>query len=473
MSAAPVTAEMGATAALVAFACDPAPRGTAATRAAVKDLIVDTVGVAAAGGSTPATALLRSWVDEQYPAQATADAALHPGSAALWGESAGRGPADAALINGTAAHALDWDDAAPSMAMHPAAVLLPTLFALTGRHPATGPDLEEAYCVGSAVFRAVSEALPHGVHYGRGWHNTSTTGRLAATAAAARLVGLTPEQTAHALGIAASAAAGSLANFGTMTKPMHAGLTARDAVMAVGLAQRGFTANPAQLESRGGFFDLFGDHDPARTATLSERLTFWATGWVDDYAIKAYPSCFATQRAIDAGFSLRNELGAGVSQISRLSVTLEAGGLRPLRDSEPTSGLEAKFSLEYTLSVALLTGNVRLSDFTDEAVADPEVAALMRRVELAERPPSSEPGFTVVNALLDGGRELVRQVHHSRGDSHNPLQRHELADKFLQCVGDQRDEASCLAWFDELHALADVEVPQTWQALLAGPPLRP
>ncbi|WP_050793749.1 MmgE/PrpD family protein [Streptomyces viridosporus] len=466
MSVAPPTPQQaGATAQLVGFVCHRDHRAEPAPRAALRGLVVDTVGVAVAGLTTPAAVLVRDWVEDQSPSGASAP----DGTAAVWGTAGRLGPADAALVNGTAAHALDWDDAAPSMAMHPAAVLLPTLFALAARRPVTGAGLVAAYSVGSAVFRAVSEVLPHAVHYGRGWHNTSTTGRLAATAAACRLLGLDTGATAHALGIAASQAAGSLANFGTMTKPMHAGLASRDAVMAVGLATRGFTAHPAQLEARGGFLDLFGDHDPGRTALLGERLEHWVTGWTDDYALKAYPSCFATQRAIDAGISLREELGADPGRIARVEVTLEHGGTRPLRDTGPGNGLEAKFSLEYTLAVALLTGDVRLADFTDEALRRPGVAELMARIELAERPPAAEPGHTVVRLHTDDGRVLVRDVHHSRGDSHRPLSRAELAAKFHQCVG---HGPAARSWFEALHAVPDADDPRDLQALLAGPPAR-
>ncbi|MFI8091942.1 MmgE/PrpD family protein [Streptomyces sp. NPDC086080] len=463
--ASPASQQAGATAQLVGFVCDPDRRPEPAPRAALRGLVADTVGVAVAGLATPAAVLVRDWVEDQVPSGAPAPA----GTATVWGTGRRLGPADAALVNGTAAHALDWDDAAPSMAMHPAAVLLPTLFALAARRPVTGGELVAAYSVGSAVFRAVSEVLPHAVHYGRGWHNTSTTGRLAATAAASRLLGLDTGRTAHALGIAASQAAGSLANFGTMTKPMHAGLASRDAVMAVGLATRGFTAHPAQLEARGGFLDLFGDHDPERTAVLGARLEHWMTAWVDDYAIKAYPSCFATQRAIDAGLSLREELGAGTDRIARVEVTLEHGGTRPLRDTRPGNGLEAKFSLEYTLAVALLTGDVRLDDFTDAALERPGVAGLMSRIDLAERPPADEPGHTVVRLRTDDGRVLVRDVHHSRGDSHRPLSRDELAAKFHQCVG---HDPVARSWFDALHAVPDADEPRDLQTLLAGPPVR-
>ncbi|WP_223124144.1 MmgE/PrpD family protein [Nocardioides marmotae] len=455
----------GATAALVAFVTERDRPADPATRAALRDLVVDTVGVAVAGRTTEPVRLLEDWLREEEPAER---GAVRPGTAAAWGSPRRLGPADAALVNGTAAHALDWDDAAPSMAMHPAAVLLPTLFALAARRPVSGPELDAAYCVGSAVFRAVSETLPHALHYGRGWHNTSTTGRLAATAAGAHLLGTPPATTAHAIGMAASMAAGSLANFGSMTKPMHAGLAARDAVMALGLASRGFTANPAQLEARGGFLHLFGEYDAGLAARLGERLEHWATAWVHDFAIKPYPSCFATQRAIDAARELRAELaaqGSGPADVARVEVSLEHGGTRPLRDAPPRTGLEAKFSVEYTVALALVAGDVVLDDFTDAALARPDVAALAPRVHLSERPPAEGPGHTVVRVHTAAGRVLERTVHHSRGDAHNPLTAPELAAKFRQCAGPDSD-----AWFEQLRAVPDAASTADLQTVLAGPP---
>lgn len=451
-----------ATAQIVEFALSADLPRSPSTANALRLLIADTVGVAIAGLATPPGRLMRDWIDAQAPPTGTRDS----GQASAWGTDRLLSAPDAALLNGTLAHALDWDDAAPSMAMHPAAVLLPTLFALAGPRRPDFDDLDAAYSVGSAVFRGVSEVLPHAVHYGRGWHNTSTTGRLAATAAGARLVGLDPVQTAHALGIAASHAAGALTNFGTMTKPMHAGAAARDAVTAVGLAARGWTAHPEQLDQPGGFLDLYGDPDAEATSRLGERLRFWATGWTDDYAIKAHPSCFATQRAIDAGYSIRNELlriwDDPAAEVAQISVLMEAGGTRPLRKSPPATGLEAKFSLEYTLALALVQGSVRLADFEDHCLERDAVTDLASRITLSERPASDGPSHTEVRLLTRDAQVIERTVHHARGESQNPLSTEALAEKFHQCVGDGDAER---VWLTDLMTFASPDL----NALLAGP----
>ncbi|MGW1026467.1 MmgE/PrpD family protein [Streptomyces sp. NPDC002577] len=420
-------AQSGATAALARFAVRPRDRSTGVPNTdAVVSALIDTAAVSIAAVDTDAVRTLLAWLGDEAA----------PGPAVVWGTGQRLAPAAAALANGTAAHALDWDDASPSMPIHPAAVLFPALVARACVAPVDTATFVEAYNVGSAVFRAVSEALPLSVHYGRGWHNTATTGRLAATAAVARVAGLDAGRTQRALGIAASTAGGALANFGTMTKPLHAGLAARDAVMAVGLAERGFTANAAQLESRGGFFALFGEAESGLQAALPERLEHWERAWVTDWVIKRYPSCYGTHRAIDAAIGLRAELG-GDPRIAEVEVLVHPTGLRPLLDHRPTTGLEGKFSMEYTVARALLHGQVTLADFTDRRLADPAVQAVMDKVRVAEAaapdaPAGSVTRYAVVSVRRTDGSVLTRRVDVSRGDARNPLSDDDLTGKALE-----------------------------------------
>jgi 2-methylcitrate dehydratase PrpD len=397
---------------------------------------------------------------------------LAQGVAPVWGTSLRLSPSQAALVNGTAAHALDWDDASPSMAMHPGAVLLPALLAQAAVTPATGADLVHAYDIGSAVFRAVSEALPLTYHYGLGWHNTSTTGRLAATAAVCSLGRVSSEEAKHALGIAASLASGSLANFGTMTKPLHAGLAARDAVAAVGLARTGFTANAEQLEAGRGFFAMYGQSSPELLQRLGERLAHWESEWVHDWAVKPYPSCYATHRAIDAALALR-AAGVRAADVAAVEIEVREGSRRPLIDHLPRTGLEAKFSIEFTVALALHAGSARLSDFTDERATDPAISALMAKTVVIERGaaegsgPGSEP-YAVVRLGLADGTKHAQRIDISHGDSRNPLSDTEIEEKFREAVagagwsGDRARAASAIV----RQAVRSVDVGACQSALV-------
>lgn len=429
--------DAGATEVIARFVARP--RTASPNAGAFARTLVDTVAVAIAGLSTDVSELLLGWVHDEEA----------PGPATVWGSDLTLSPSQAALVNGTAAHVLDWDDAVPAIPFHPGAVMVPALVAQLATTEASGERLVAAYDVGSAVSRAVSEVLPIGDHYGRGWHNTSTTGRLAATAAVAHLVGLDVERTRHALGLAASMAAGSLANFGTMTKSLHAGMAGRDAVMAVALARRGFTANATQLEHRRGFFRMYGETTPDLLASLGERLERWEHSWVEDWALKRYPSCYATHRAIDAALELSERIDP--AQLVAVEVSTPYAPANPLLDHLPTTGLEGKFSLDYTVSRALVSGRVELADFTDERVDEPEVRKVMAGYRLVERPDgtaSPDGRHTSVAVTLADGSELRAGVDVTYGDARRPLDDAQVTEKFasaLTAVGWQADAATGLA----------------------------
>ena len=390
--------------------------------AATGRVLADTVAVAIAGADTEPGRLLLDCVLAE----------ARSGPARVWGSDLCLAPSQAALLNGMNAHALDWDDAVPGIPFHPGAVMMPALLAQLALDPASGQRLAVAYDVGSAVSRAVSEVLPVELHYDRGWHNTSTTGRLAATAAVAHLVGLDESQTRHALGIVASSVAGLLANFGTMTKPLHAGQAAQDAVRAVALARRGFTAHEHLLEAPRGFFAAYGRTTPEALATLPERLDHWEAHWVDDWALKRHPSCFATHRAVDAALALRRQVG-DPDRIAGVRVSVPAWKASPLLTHLPTTGLEGKFSLDYTVARALVSGPLTLADFTDERVHDPVVRRLMAAYATEQREGPGDHHTTVTVTLTDGST-LSHGVDVTYGDASDPLTDDDLAGKVTSAL---------------------------------------
>lgn len=420
----------GVTAVLTAFAARP-PTASDARAKAVSRALTDTIGVALAAAGSPADRILGRWAARQGRGT----------GATKWNTGSIASPATGALLNGTAAHILDYDDISPSMPMHPSAVLLPALLAVGEGMNATADELSSAYDVGAAAFRALAELLPQDSHYARGWHTTATVGRPAAVAALAHLTGTGPATTAHALGIVSSLASGARTNFGTMTKPLHAGLAAHDAVMAIELAKDGFTANPEELQAPGGFLDRLGEPALAPVGdladTLAERLDYWHASWPQDWGLKRYPACYGTHRAIDAALELRAAEPAGEPAAVRVAV--HPSGLTPLRAGRPQTGIQAKFSLEYVVAVALLEGAVGFGDFTDEALAEPRRGSLIDRVKVAEadRPPVGLPtfidGFASVRVEYTGGARAEHRVDIARGDGRNPMTDDELAVKFADC----------------------------------------
>jgi 2-methylcitrate dehydratase PrpD len=422
--------ESGVTEVLASFAA-----GTDTARgdhtAEVSRALVDTVAVSIGAAGGDGERILRTWAEEEAGG----------GPATIWTSGATTSASLAALVNGTAAHLLDYDDISPSMPLHPSAVLLPALVAVAESRPVPAERFVAAYDVGAAAFRAVAEVLPQRVHYARGWHTTSTVGRLAVVAALVRLTGASVAVARNAFGIAASLVAGSRPNFGSMTKPLHAGTAARDGVMACRLAEAGFTANTSELEAPGGFLERYGDPELSPVGsvadTLRERLEYWTEAWVGDWGLKRYPSCYATHRGIDAVLRLR-ERSAGRTP-ARITATLHPHGTRPLRDSAPTTPTQAKFSLEYTLAAACLRGEVTLGAFTDEGFDDPAVRALADSVSVRESavPPAGpadfSAGYTVVEIAFDDGTTLSERVDVTHGLSADPLTDGELRAKFDDC----------------------------------------
>lgn len=388
---------------------------------------LDTAAVTIAGrGEVGFSALVRATSDERGPGRSTVLAT---------GEHCS--PASAALLNGMAGHALDFDDVAHLLYGHPSIALYPALLAVAEGEHASGRELLEAYVIGYEIACAVSDGLPIRRHYARGWHSTATVGVVAATAATCRLLGATLAETRNALGIAASMAGGSRQNFGTMTKPLHPGLSGWGAVTAARLATCGFTADAHQLEAGMGFFAMYGEGGDLEA--VDRRLQGPWTLLEDGLNVKKYPCCYNTHRTADAVLALAPRLAGRTGGIRDIRVTVEPGGFDPLIHRRPSTGLEGKFSAEYVIAAALLDGAVTFDSFTDRAVQRPaarELVAKVRRHESATPPfgPASWDHAYAAVAVDVGGEVLQERVDVPRGDARLPLTQAELDTKFDQCV---------------------------------------
>jgi 2-methylcitrate dehydratase PrpD len=391
--------------------------------------VIDTVGVILAGVDEPVTRIVAGMVAEDGGAPV----------AAQLGATMRTTPESAALLNGVSGHALDYDDVSVSLTGHPSVVVLPAALAAAELVGASGAALLEGYVAGVEVTTKLGIAIGP-AHYRAGWHATSTLGTVGAAAAAGRVLGLDPERVAHALAIAVSLASGSRQNFGTMTKPFHAGHAARCGLSAARLAARGMTADTTAIEAPLGLFALlsFGE---GRPETIGESLGCPYDLAAAGLSVKKYPCCFATHRAADAVLDLRAEHGIDPALVEAVAVTVPVGGVSPLIHDRPRTGLEGKFSMQYVLAAALLDGRVGLDAFDDGAVRRPEAQALVPRVTVQEDPsivtganPIEEGHVTVAVRLRDGA-SLTRRVTHPRGAPAEPLRPEELAAKFLDCAG--------------------------------------
>ncbi|MBV9580220.1 MAG: MmgE/PrpD family protein, partial [Chloroflexi bacterium] len=332
---------------------------------------IDTIGVAIAARAEPCFTILADTLAGSDPST---------GHATVLPTRARAGAAQAALLNGTAGHALDYDDVADEIHGHPSIVLVAALLALAETEHASGRELLEAYATGFELSCAVARGLPVDAHYLRGWHATATVGILGAVAGAGRLLRLNQSAIQNALGIAGSMASGSRQNFGTMTKPLHAGLAARDAVLATQLAANGFTADPQQLEGRIGYFRMYGvDPDPGEVVSALERHPHVLLE--RGLSVKKFPCCYGTHRMANAALALRDR-GLRAADVQAIAITVDPNGLEAIIHHHPKTGLQGKFSGEYVVAACLLDGRVGLSTFSDQAVCRAEAQDLLERVSI-------------------------------------------------------------------------------------------
>jgi 2-methylcitrate dehydratase PrpD len=307
----------------------PAEARTRAGRA-----VLDTVGVTLAGVSEPASRIVRGTI-----------AAGGGDACALLGTSVRSSAANAALANGTSAHALDFDDMCFVSLAHPSAPLVPAAIAAAEAAGASGRALLDAYVAGFEIEARLGR-LMNPRHYERGWHCTSTLGTIGAAAAVSRLLGLDAAAAGHALAIAASEASGLKENFGTMVKPLHAGLAARNGVLAALLARGGMTASAQALDGPQGFlhaFDSAGDGLVDAVGDLGSRWEILDTG----ITVKLYPSCAGTHPTLDAILDLRREHRFTGDEVDRIDVDVDSITPTILIYPRPASGLEGKFSLPF------------------------------------------------------------------------------------------------------------------------------
>src|SRR3984957_1863448 len=343
---------------------------------------------------------------------------------------------EAAWINGTAAHALDYDDV--SLRGHPSTVLVPAILAEAETLDSSGSDMITAYVAGYEVWAELA-LRETGLLHEKGWHPTGLYGAPAAAAACAKLRKLDADKTAIAIALGASQAAGLMANFGTMTKPFHAGKAAHAGIMSARLAAAGFTANTDALEHRRGFLHAISPEGREDRTSEAKAGRQWAI-LTHGLGIKKYPMCYATHRAIDCLLDLLAGSPIQEGEVKKINVSISDNASQVLRNKQPDTGLAAKFSIQFAMASGIIAKRVGLRELTDEFVQRPDVQDLMRKVEVVTTTeydpemPGAAPHDQVSVHLNDGGTIDGTPVARATGHPSRPLTDAQLYDKFADCL---------------------------------------
>ena len=399
----------------------------AAVMDAARDAVIDTLGVALVGGLDEVGEIALRYVrDFEARREAT-----------IWGTHVATTMAEAAFVNGVFGHALDFDDVHASVHGHPSTTIVPAAIAAGEARGATGEALLAAYAVGLEVGGKLGIALGSG-HYQRGWHATATTGVFASTAAAGRLLGLDVNQMRHALGLAASQASGLLRNFGTMTKPFHAGHAARCAVQSALLARAGFTAETSIFDGKGNYFDTYAQGDGQPFGPLVDRLGKPWEAVAPGISYKNWPCCYCNHRAVGVLLAMIKDHDIRADAVEAVEIGFPPGSDTALIHTNPQTGLEGKFSIEYVAAATLLDRKVGIDTFNDVMVQRPEVRALMKKVRRYRvedtKMYSGAIGYNDVSVRTRQG-EFKRRENRAPGSSDWPMTAAERDEKFLDCAG--------------------------------------
>lgn len=432
---------MTAVSRLAAFAVSAAP--DAGLKQVIAPAVADCFGCILAGaGSSVARRVTQAL------------AAFGPGPVPLYGTGDTLSAPMAAQINAVAGHAWDLDDWEEPGNTHPTVILLPALLAASHIRRSGGADLFAAYAVGAEIIMRLGEAVSLD-HYARGFHSTATLGVIGVAGAAARLLCLTEEQTAHALALAVSQSAGFTLQFGSNAKPLQAGWAARGGLEAALLAAQGVTGQPHVLDHARGFAGLMADFDPRRFSQALDRLGApWA---LDEYGLvlKPWPSCGYIHRLMTAALELRPALAGRLSGITSIRASMPDFHLAILPFDRPRTRTEALFSVPACIAQMLVSGNLTLDDSAGVFWEQPETARLisltMVAPEPAKRPEMNydprQPDQLTIS--LAGGEVLQSACAYPLGAAQNPMTPDQLDAKYRALTGHPKNTfTSLLQWPD-------------------------
>lgn len=399
-----------------------------------KKSILDALGLALAGSRAESGDLSRRYLQSL---------GIENGSAVIAGTSQKTKPAFAALLNGISIHADDFDDTQLAsekdrvygLLTHPTVSVLSAILALVEPNTMSGKDFTLAYHLGVEVECKIAEAIsPRS--YEDGFHSTGTCGPFGSAAACAKLRHFNIGEVLTLLGLVGSQAAGLRENFGTMTKPFHAGHAAQIGVMSADLVALGWTASQEILEADSGFFHAYGgSYEPGTILNgLGKPWTFAFPG----VSLKPFPSGSLTHPAMTELIRLIAEDNIGAEQVEKVDVGANRYMTTTLLHHHPKTGLEAKFSMEFCIAILLLERKAGLREFTNEVVNRPDVQEMIRRVNFYVDPVADQAGYNKMTSLLriqlKNGRVITGQAEFAKGSPSDPMSFEETADKFRGCA---------------------------------------
>jgi len=434
-----------------------------------KKSILDGLGLTLCGSVAESGNLSRNYI---------ASLGLSRGDAIVIGSTIKAPARFAAFVNGIGIHADDYDDTQLAVAedrvygllTHPTATALAAALATAEAGGRSGQELMTAYHAGVEVECKIAEAIAPR-HYDEGFHSTGTCGAIGAAAAAAKVAGLNPMATRRALGIAASEAGGLRENFGTMTKPFHAGRAAESGVVAADLAKAGWTAAEQILEAPRGFFRAAGGtYDPQ--AILHRLVNPW-TFRTPGVSIKPFPSGSLTHPGMTEMSRLIREYGIKATQVESVTVGTNRNMPNALIHHRPKTGLEAKFSMEFCMSSLLLYGKAGLMEFSDSVVNRPEIQEMIAQVHFGIDPVAEAAGYnkmtTILELRLRDGRTIKGRADFASGSPAMPMTYQEVAGKFLDCAAFAKwPDAKAKAVVELVRKLETVTNVKTLTSLLGA-----
>lgn len=417
------------------------------------ELFADWFANAAAGYGSPLT-------------QALLDMSAPPGGAVRVGDLRATGPLSAALINASAAHAHEFDDSYRAGLYHPGAPVIGAAFSAACHAEASGRDLLTGIVAGYEISLRLAAAI-NPAHY-KTWHTTGTVGAFGAAAAAARILGLSVEQTAGALGIAGTQAAGlwEVLPDAPQAKNLHPAKAAHSGLLAALLAQRGIDGPKTIFEGERGFFaaTVPAPVDLGRCATgLGEQ---WLT---PETTFKAYPVCGHTMTPIEASLQLFGK--AAIENIETIEVRAHPVSLQVAGETDPQTEAQAKFSISYCVAVALLKGHVGLDEFAPEALADPNVRRLLQRIALVADDTLGQVSGqrpARVSIRLTNGKTLSAQAEVRKGDPERPLTSAEKREKCVRLAASAWGSEGAESIIAAVAALPEARSVMAWAEGLRG-----